>query len=169
MTALAGIPIGEGQARTRWRPLEQAELPDEESFVQPPPPTPLVEAPSVEVIVWDEHRLRQPLRLVGKTVNWQVRRRSGLAETEAGLMTEENLQEIGEPLAEVLNRYEPVRALAARSAELNLALAVWDYAHQTAHVAARDRLLAEQGARRAAPGQEALSHLAIDDGEVPEL
>jgi hypothetical protein len=176
--SLESLPIGAGESRTAWRPLTDAEA---EEYVEravgtlppPPPPPTLVEVPRVEVIEWDSGRLRQPLKLVGKTVNWQVRRRTGL-ETEAGVMTEENLQDIGEPLAEVFNRYEPTRALAARSAELNLALAVWDYAHDTAHKAARDQLLARESERAVAQpaAEEALSRIPMpltDEGEVPVL
>lgn len=167
MSTLAGLPIGQGAARTPWRPLTEAEQPELEEDGQAPvalSPVPAVEAPLVELVVWDAHRLRQPLKLVGKTVNWQVQRRSGI-ETEAGLMTEENLADIGEPLAEVFNRYEPTRALAARSAELSLALAVWDYAHETAHKAARDKLQleAELRARTPQPAEEAMSHLIFND------
>jgi hypothetical protein len=174
VSTLTGLPIGEGQARTAWRPVEAAERDvdelDEEVFAPTPPTPALVEVPRVEVISWDAGRLRQPLRLVGKTVNWQVRRRTGLVETEAGLMSEENLQDIGEPLAEIFNRYEPTRALASRSTELNLALAVYDYVHETAHKAARDQLMlqAAEQAARTAPQEEALSRPAFD-GEVPDL
>jgi hypothetical protein len=161
------LPIGSGQARIAWRAIDDDVDEHDELEAGGPapigPPAPAVEvaAPSVEIVRWEPRKLRQPLKLMGKTVNWQVRRRTGV-DTTAGLMTEENLEDIGEPMAEVFNRYEPTRALAARSAELNLALAVWDYAHETAHKAARDQLLAREGEEHArrAPEREALAHLA---------
>lgn len=170
MSSVTELPIGRGQSRTAWRepdaPHEHDdELEDELAGPAPlGPPAPTLEPVSVEIVQWEPRKLRQPLKLVGKTVNWQVRRRTGV-ETDAGLMTDENLEDIGEPMAEVFNRYEPTRALAARSAELNLTLAVWDYAHETAHKAARDQLLAReaQTAIATAPQREALAHLAPID------
>lgn len=171
MTVVTELPIGTGQSRTRWRDLEELDDQDVDDLNTdddrppfPPPPAPALETPSVELVQWEPRKLRQPLKLVGRTVNWRMRRSIGV-ETDAGLMTEENLTDIGEPLSEVFNRYEPTRALAARSTELNLALAVWDYAHETAHKAARDQLLAREQAAltTTAPQREALSHLAEID------
>lgn len=177
MTAVTELPIGRGQSRTAWRAVDDdvddREFDDELEPGAPAPlgpPAPTLEPVSVEIVQWEPRKLRQPLKLVGKTVNWQMRRRTGV-ETDAGLMTDENLTDLGEPMAEVFNRYEPTRALAARSAELNLALAVWDYAHETAHKAARDQLLArdQQAALATAPQREALSHLApIDERPLEE-
>ncbi len=82
-------------------------------------------------VEWTPGKLKPVLRLVGKTVNWRIRARVGV-ETDAGLMSEEHTQNIGEPGAEILNRYQPTRALAARSVELNLALAIYEYVQETA-------------------------------------
>lgn len=168
MNTLTGLPVGPGQARRAWRdpeePVDVDELDADEGGTPAPfgpAAAPALEPVSIEIVQWEPRKLRQPLKLVGKTVNWQMRRRTGI-DTDAGLMTDDNLADIGEPMAEVFNRYEPTRALAARSAELNLALAVWDYAHETAHKAARDQLLAREleAAITTAPQREALSHLA---------
>lgn len=170
------LPIGAGQGRTQWRPLEAADVEHDDQELDPearatPAATPLVvELPQrVELVEWDVDKMRKPLQLFGKTVNWQIRRRLQL-ETDAGRMTEENLHDIGEPLSTIANRFEPTRALAARSVELNLVLAIYEYVQETAVKAghAKQLVIDTERARASAVEDGALSHIAID-GEVPDL
>jgi hypothetical protein len=143
VSELSGLPIGPGKSARQWRPLEVADDrhdDDDEHELEAalPPIAELhpVAPPAVEIVQWDAGKLRPPLKLVGKTVNWRVRARLGL-ETDAGLMTEENLTDIGEPLAEIANRYDVTRALASKSTELALVMAIYDYGQETAVKAGR--------------------------------
>lgn len=128
------------------------------------------------VVLWQPHRLERPLQIVvGKTVNWSLRKRTGI-ETEAGLMSDEHAAAIADPLAEVFNK-TPLRALAAKQTEISLGIAIYDYIQDSLHDAARDVLLLEQDraarerARRAPVDED--DHYPppqpLVEGEVPEL
>jgi len=173
VSALGELPIGAGQAKRRWREpedLDERDDPEAGAGVLPPSPapSPLVEVPRIEIVEWDARKLRMPLKVVGRTVNWRIRRQLQL-ETEAGLMTDENLVDIGEPLAEIANRYEPTRAFASRATELALVAAVYDYVQETAVKAGRAKQYAIDVERAAAHARAAVAPDLAVEGEVPEL
>ena len=101
-----------------------------------------VERPSL--VQWEPALLEKPLRVGAKTINWGARRRTGV-ETYAGLMSKEQATSIAEPLSEIMNRHDTLRALAAKGVELNLAIAVYDYAQHAIVVAGIDMARAERG------------------------
>lgn len=182
------LPIGSGQAR---RPAVSPQANnnddvDEHQAVEQERPVPLLAAvppaaPIVEelepVVLWQPHRLERPLQIVvGKTVNWSLRKRTGI-ETDAGLMSKEHAEAIADPLAEVFNK-TPLRALAAKQTEISLGIAIYDYIQDSMHEAARDVLQLEQGARardvaRRQPVDEDDNGFVLPqpmvEGEVPQL
>jgi len=130
----AELPVVAGE--TSWREQPQpkgdvvllAELPPE----RPP------------LVAWDAPLLEKPLRVAAKTVNWGARRRAGV-ETYAGLMSKDQATAIAEPLAEIMNRHDTLRAMAAKGVELNLVIGIYDYLQHTIVVAGIDMARAERG------------------------
>jgi hypothetical protein len=105
------------------------------------------EAEAPPPALWEPKKMRRPLQIVvGKTVNWRMRTRLGL-ETTAGLMNDEQADNINEPLAEIFNRFEPMRAIAAKQTEIALGIAIYDYVQATVVQAGRDVQAVEDASR----------------------
>lgn len=146
---LEDLPVGAGQGRFDQGDghVDEGEGPAA-AIAQLPPlevTPPAAPEPPVE---WKTKTLKKPLQiLVGRTVNNRIRARLQI-ETQAGLMSDEQATNIAEPGAEILNRYEPTRALAARGVEMNLMIAIYDYVQETAVRAGQDAHRAQQLAQR---------------------
>lgn len=154
------LPIGPGQRRRVKASGGGAGAVDDhraEELARPAPP--VAPAPPALVAVpdplepaaeWDPSKMRRPLQIVvGKTVNWRMRKQLGI-ETSAGLMSDDHADAINEPLAEIFNRFEPLRAIAAKQTEISLTIAIYDYVQATVVQAGRDMQALEDGHLRAA-------------------
>lgn len=141
------LPIGTGQRRVTKASagdgLDDVGRSDQQRRAGPEQPSPALavvtpEPEPAQLSLWEPAKMRRPLQIVvGKTVNWRMRKATGV-DTTAGLMSNDQADAINEPLAEIMNRFEPLRAIAAHQEEVALGVAIWDYVQATVVQAGRD-------------------------------